>query len=203
MGRQDVLAQIPSASNLRRGFRFIGDQALRGNIANTLRHVTFLVVLQKIDGINGPTKSALFKDCVLHCASVVEGLLHYAIQHHLRRYPDKNILEEKWTELASWGEFDVTDKTSRFPRKVFGVLKEKRPIEFKNTTDFISALRIARRAKIFGKSLAGKCDKLREMRNRIHLSGLEKVDDGYSKEDVVFALGVLQGTTERVRRLVR
>lgn len=124
MGRKDILDQIPSAKELRRRFGFIKNETLRGNIANTLRHVTFLLVLQEEDKINGPVKSSLFKDSVLHCASVVEGLLHYAIQRYLQKNSDQGILEEKLVEVKSWGELVIPGIVGGRQQKVFGVVKE-------------------------------------------------------------------------------
>lgn len=62
--------------------------------------------------------------------------------------------------------------------------------KFTRRTSFHDVIKASKKAKILEKDLLDEIDDLREKRNKIHLAGLNIVDDYYSKSEVdkVFSL---------------
>jgi len=69
-------------------------------------------------------------------------------------------------------------------KKVCGVIKERKCEIFSKKTQFLTINRVAKKSKIITDGLFKRAEALRNKRNKIHLAGLEKVDDYYAKKDI-------------------
>lgn len=70
---------IPEIDFLKNRFYFIENEILRTNLAVSLKYIIFLITLSEENTLPGPITYSIFKNIILHTASIVEGVLHYAL----------------------------------------------------------------------------------------------------------------------------
>ena len=100
-------------------------------------------------------------------------------------------IELKYKELRKIYEIDKD-------QSIFGVVKYKKISKLNNNTDFVKINRACRKAKILTKDLFERSEKAREMRNKIHLTGLEEIDDLYNKKDVNYVFTTARKILDRI-----
>lgn len=177
-------------------FSFIKDTTLRENIAIYVQYITFLVSLDLEYDIGIITYS-IYKDIVIHTAHVIESLLHYKLR--------KLMEEERMDESAVFGfKEKLTGKFVVHECKtegsiVYAGLIEKKPLKLQDSTKFLYLNRAGKKCGLLTEDLFQSCEEIREMRNNVHLSGLKKVDDQYSKRDVSNLFRKTEKIIDRVR----
>jgi len=177
-------------------FGFIEDETLKENIAIYVQYISFLVSLDEEYDLGIITYS-IFKDIVVHTAHVVESLVNYklkkliangAIQEDGLAGYDERFQEKK--EIHKCDQEGIT--------YVAGKLI-KTPIQIKDDTTFLFLTGAGKKCGLLTKELYDDCEKIRGMRNKIHLSGLKKVDDQYSKTDISNLFKMTEKIIDRVR----
>lgn len=177
-------------------FSFIEDATLKENVAIYVQYISFLVSLDEEYDLGILTYS-IFKDIVVHTAHVVESLINYKLQKliivgaiqedGLAGYEEE--LQEK-KEIHKCDQEGIT--------YVAGKLI-KTAIRIKDDTKFLILNRAGMKCGLLTKELYDDCEKIRGMRNKIHLSGLKKVDDQYSKGDISDLFKMTEKIIDRVR----
>jgi len=74
--------------------------------------------------------------------------------------------------------------------------------KFTRRTSFHDVIQASKKAKIIDKTLLAEIDELREKRNKIHLAGLNIVDDYYSKGEVDAVFDLAQRFTTAIEKIL-
>lgn len=179
-------------------FQFIEDDILRTNTALALQHVIVLIAVMDRENADGTTiASSIYKDMIVHYATITEGCLHYC----LKRCIAEGVVKSSEVMPKEWrvGERKILHKISS-TRRVCGIIEHESAESLKDKTNFIVVSRAAKKAGILTKDLYEKVDSLREQRNNIHLVGLRAVDNLYTKADAQKASDIMTEVIERVEK---
>ena len=172
---------IPDQSTLEERFSFIEDDTLRTNITITFRYIIFLIELEQKEKLPGPIIYSIYKDMIVQTGTVVESCTHYTLKKLIDdgKIKSSDVMEDEWKEEKCLVIEELSDE-----RQVCGIIRHKATKRLNKHTNFIELNRACLKADIFTQSICEKAEKLREARNKIHLAGLNKVDDIYEKKDV-------------------
>ncbi len=199
----DFTKLLPNQEKSEERFEFIQDETLKSNLAIVLRYIVFLVNLERYNGLTGPILFPLYKDMIVQTATIVESCTHYIVRRYLDSNTVKNpeIMDELWIEERK----EILLEIDGGERRVCGVVEHKGTEKFTKYTQFINLNRACKRAKIFSEKSFKASEILRESRNKIHLSGLSKVEMFYTKKDVDdhfnYASIVLKRIEEKLQEL--
>lgn len=172
---------IPAQSILEERFAFIQDETLRTNIVIIFRYIIFLIELEQKEKLPGPIIYSLYKDIIVQTASIVESCGHYVLRCFIDKgiFKSSDIMEIDWKEEKCTILAEIDDE-----KQVCGIVRHKVSKRLDKQTQFIDINRACLRANIYSQNVFEKSEQLREARNKIHLTGLSKVDDLYTKQDV-------------------
>ena len=177
----NFLQNIPEVEYLESRFVFIENATLKTNLSISLQYVTFLIMVEEEFTLQGPISYSLYKNIILHTASIVEGTLHHLLEALIKR---KEIDSEK---VLGNEEIYVNKKVlykTEDGLEVCGIHIKKKPVKLKRNTNFVVINRACKKAILLSKKLFEDVENLREQRNKIHLAGLSEVDDLYEKKDI-------------------
>ena len=165
-------------------FSFIGNTTLRRNVEHVLRDVSELMSvlwLQKKDRI----KNCLRKTIIIYVASIVEALLLWKIESEVGS--GEVVLPNEWKQY---------DVRVLFANEDFELISARRSREIKdvNKLDFNRMVVLCEQKKLINKSLLKDLDKVRKMRNKLHIGGVEGVTKVYTRANIEFVLEVLEKT---------
>lgn len=185
--------KLSTKDSLARGrFKFIADETLRDNIAIYVQYVTFLLSLDEEYDL-GIIAYSIYKDIVIHTAHVIESLLHNKLREMIGNglVDPKNVLdsnlkhsEEKFIHECNGGKYVVCKVVQK---------------GLEDDTQFIAINRAGKRSGLLTDALFQKCEEVRAMRNKIHLSGLKLVDDQYTKVKINQVFAIATEVINRVR----
>lgn len=192
---QELANKIPASAELEKRFNFIGNDILRSNIALAFQYVTFLLTLINKGKIQGTIIFSIYKNIILYTACIVESCIHYI----LREYVEAGVINSSDVMPFEWKYKNVKEICQiSSGEKAIGGIKYKSYERMQNNIQFQTLNKAAKNAGIFNESLFKKADKVREERNKIHLAGLNKVEDYYCKEDVDNIFNIAKDIIERV-----
>jgi hypothetical protein len=135
-------------------------------------------------GVNGRARSGFYKVTVMLAASVVEALAF------------------KFLEIHSSCEMPLDDWTCReshlLPEQYMSdgcrlsvCKRTQEKFELKKHTDFKKINEVCRKLSLFSDKFFGDIEKIRTLRNKIHIQGLEYVDRSYTKRELKFISSVI------------
>lgn len=192
---QDLVNKIPASDQLEKRFDFIKNDILRSNIAIAFQYVSFLVSLDGKGKVRGPVIHSIYKNIILYTASIVESCVHYI----LKEYIDCGIIDSTDVMPFSWKYKNIKELyLVSEDEKIVGAMKYRSHEKMQSNTQFKSLNEAAKKAKLFDQSLFEKAEELRSKRNKIHLAGLEKVDDYYDKKTVDEVFGIATEIIEKI-----
>lgn len=162
-------------------FDFIKNDILKENIAINMQYVFFLYSLEREYELPGATTYSAFKTIILYTASIVESLLNYKLKELIKegKIESSEIMavEDKYIHIA-----DLHIISSK--EKICGVKKVKKYKKLTDRTTFKDLNKVAKNCNLFNERLFKKSEKLREMRNKIHLATLTEIDNKYLQSDI-------------------
>lgn len=176
----ECLQDIPNIDALSQNFTFVDDLTLRKNIAVIFQYIIFLITLEKNHSLPGAVSYVIYKDMIIHTASIAESLLCYGL---------KKALEKQKTTIEI---MDITEDIFKDFKTIYqlnsleiigSVTKVKKYIEPQNM-QFNDLIPAAIHSKLINSSLESELTMIRQARNRVHLSSLSRVDNLYTKEEV-------------------
>lgn len=177
-------------------FKYVENKLLKKNLEINWRHITFLLALEKEYKIPRPAAITINKTIIIYLGSIIECLLAYKLQKLIKtkKYKRADILKpfKKFKNLGKL--YQISEHAS-----VCGALKT---LYFKDFSDinFYHLNLAAKKAGLFNTNLYRKAEKLRKIRNKIHLSNLQAEDDQYSKPEMEhffnLAHGIISGLVE-------
>lgn len=170
-------------------FSFIKESILRGNIERIYDDVFELHLLLS-QGISIKVVDCLRKTIAIYTASIIEALTLWKIQ--------EEIVTERVTLKNEWKYYDpkLIHKTDDYE-----IIWAKRSEEERRISklDFNVILRIGKDKRIFANALLKDLDKVRKLRNEIHIDQLEDIVKTYPLANVEFVQEVLVKTIRIVR----
>ncbi len=161
-------------NNIKGQLNFISNEILKTNIALTMQYIIELNEISKKE-IN--IKSFIYKTIIIYSASIIEAVLHYYLQNNIK----KEILEKEWT----YSDIRILHEIKKNEQIIAG-RRFKKKIKIKKNIDFKKINEISLKFNIIDKIFFDKFEKVRKLRNRIHLSGLNNIDYNYNKKTLSF-----------------
>lgn len=176
----NIVFNLPSQESLEGRFSFIQDDTLRANIVIAFRYIYFLISLEEEQELPGPISYSLYKDMIVHTASIVESCAYYTLKSFL----DAEIIKSTDVMGWEWKEDSTTILMEHDEKQAVGMLRHKAYKRFGSHVGFKQLNDALKKAEIHTKTSYECAEELRETRNKIHLAGLDEIDDTYSKSDV-------------------
>ena len=165
-------------------FTGIGESALRTNIERVWYDVAGLMTLlpHAKKSENKRLENCLRKTIIIYTASILEALLRWHIINHLGS--GKIILKDEWKRKTLYTlPPQSKDNTHR-------IVLAKETMEQKDSSnlDFNRMIRICETEELLNSDTLNDVDKVRKMRNELHIDGLTDAIKTYSQKDVDFVL---------------
>jgi hypothetical protein len=175
------LEHILSVDSLALHFNYIEDLLLRKNIAIIFQYLLFLIALDENHSLPGAINYIIYKDMIIHTASITESLLCYGLRKAVEKgkatIEAMDISEEKYRDFKKL--YEITS-----PNEILGgVIKTKKYLEPKDM-QFKDLIKASLHVGLINSSLESELTPIRQTRNNIHLSSLSTVDTSYSKATV-------------------
>lgn len=191
--------EIPDVAFFEQRFHFIKNETLKSNLAISIQYVAFLIKVETDLKITGAVEYSIFKNIIQYTASIVEGILHYGLEVAF----DKGLVEEHrvMPKAESFSERKLLHQIDR-TTKIEGVKSVKKHEKFKKNTQFKTVCDAYKKGKLIDANLIKDINELREKRNKIHLAGLTKVENYYTKNDINQAFEVATEVIKEVEKIV-
>lgn len=166
-------------------FPFVSNRILQSNLDLSFNHIVDLLALSESDQYKGKDVlvSSLRKTIIIHTASIIEALLLWKLK-----------------QVCNTGQIELDDEWRYFNIKIIHPLSDSEEIiagfrkkEQKDLDrlDFLRITDICQKYKIIkSKKIREDIDKVRVLRNRMHIGGLTELEKEYSKSELEFCFKV-------------
>lgn len=135
--------------------------------------------------VKGRARSGYYKAAIIITASIVEALA-YSI---LEKNKTFKMPAEDW-ECRNSHLLPETFTSSRGSRlSICERIQQK--FSLTKFTDFKKVNEVCFKLKFFSKKLFAKIEKVRKLRNKIHIQGLDSIDRSYTKKELEFISSVM------------
>src|SRR3989338_944395 len=176
-------------------FPFVEDDILRKNLDIAFDHIIELTSLSESPAYSDILKSSFRKTTIIYTASIVEALLLLLLK--------KQKTEE---QLARRNEvFEVT-------KEIYDVNESER-IALGKTVHRVEKFRfdkvnldqinlLCRDHSLITKDIYQDVDRIRKLRNRLHIGTLTNIEEDYTKQDLEFVFSVARVIKNLARKVV-
>lgn len=176
-------------------FPFVSDRVLQSNLDLAFAHIVDLLALSESGQYKGDEKKLLVgslrKTIIIHTASIIEALLLWKLKQVCKT--EKIEMPDEW----KYPDLRVLYKITDSEEVVAGIRKKEK--EDIDRLDFIKITILCRSHEIIkSEDFKLEIDKVRELRNKLHIGGLTTVEKEYSKSDLEFCFGVAKKVKELV-----
>ena len=164
-------------------FPSVDDEVLRENIEITFDHLVELLSLSEWPNYTETLRSSFRKTVIIYTASIIEALLMLTLKKNKTEdelseaHPifkvDKVIYEINSVERIVLGRNEVKTDKCRFDR-----------LNLDQVND------LCKKHGIISKAVFDRVDKVRMLRNRLHISTMKVIERDYSKQDLEFVFSV-------------
>ena len=151
-----------------------------------------LSLMAMVSQADQSVQNCLRKTIIIYTASMVEALLLWSIKEEvgvekiaLKDEPKYHILHTLHTNYTR----EQKDGEEEFEIALTKITKEKKDAD---KMDFNQMILVAKSKTLLPEDLLDDIDKVRKMRNKIHIGGLKTIIKNYPQEDVDFTLEVLE-----------
>lgn len=179
-------------------FEFVTNSILRQNLSNTLSFIVFLDSLDTEINLPNLYKSQVYKTIIIYTASIVESLLHYKLLDLINnnKINNNNLFNPKYSYKEISKPIDVEE--FRYPT----YLAYKIPVaqEIKPSTRFQQTIRSALKCNLLTPKLFDYCEEIKNLRNKIHMSSMQEVDDAYTRRLVADVFTKTNMIIQRIER---
>ena len=155
-------------------FFYITDDNLRKHMWDAMEFIADLLFVS--NNFPESNKNYFYKTCILYTASLIESHIHYCVL--------ENWFEEYQSKIFTYKnikELHICDDGF----KIMSWKREKEKISINWNIDFNILNTFAyKTAKIYNEDMFKSIDKIRKLRNQIHLMKLEDLDRKYSKKQL-------------------
>jgi hypothetical protein len=179
INKLSLRTKIPSATELEGRFSFIQNETLRLNVVISFQYIVFLIAL--IDDLEleeTTVSSSIYKNMIVQTGTIVESCIHYCLKKCIEsgEIKSSDVMSEDWGIKEIKKIYNISDD-----EYVFGAVRYKKIEHLTDQTQSMAVNRAAKRAGILSEDIFEKTEKLRKLRNKIHLAGLQVVDGSYDK----------------------
>lgn len=176
-------------------FPFVSDKTLQYNLDLIFAHIVDLLALSESDQYKGEEKKLLVgslrKTIIIHTGSIIEALLLWKLKQFCKTKKVEMDYEWKYRDIR------VLYKISNSEEIVAGTRKKER-LDV-DRLDFIKITLLCRSYGIINSDeLKLYIDKVRKLRNKLHIGGLTHIEKEYSKNDLEYCFGVAKKVKEAV-----
>ena len=173
-------------------FSFIDDEILRQNLNQVFSDIVDFTSI--MDGFNEESIQINFRRAViLYTAAIIEALLHYIVE---KKVDPLEFEEDEWRFDGDVHVFHrYQDEDGRDIQVVCG-RRFKKKIPITRGTQFKTMIKVSNEHSLITDSLAQEIDKIRKLRNRIHLASLDDIEKKYTKP-------ILNNVFEIARKVVK
>lgn len=164
-------------------FPFVTDNILRENMDITFDHLTELVYLSESPNYNSILKSSFRKTTIIYTASIIEAMLFWFLKNKISESELK-----RETKI-----FKISKEIYKINNKEKIVLGEDliktEQIKF-SKLNLVDINTLCKDNRIITDSMFKNIDKVRELRNKLHIGTLTVIETDYSKDDLEFVFSV-------------
>jgi|SRR6185295_16160339 len=169
---------MPPQEKYEARFYFISELTLRKNLADALQYITQLAGLYVIHENENELRISFCKTIIIYTASIIEACLHFCLKHKITEdifeKPEWKYVDTKLIyKIPQTGEEIVSARRIRVRNKI-----NFRHIKFQQLN------KICLDRGILNKNLFDMCEKIKDLRNKIHLANLSTPDRKYSKKHI-------------------
>lgn len=173
--------EVPELEYFSDRFEFISNETLKTNLSISFQYIVFLIKVETELQTTGAVEYSIFKNIIQYTASIVEGVMHYGLEHSIKN--------NQVTEQSVMPKFESFSSKKLLYRinnntEILGVTKIKKHEKFKKNTQFKTICDAYKKGKLFKSDLIEQVNILREKRNKIHLAGLTQIENYYTKSDI-------------------
>ncbi|MFZ2969553.1 MAG: hypothetical protein WA063_00230 [Minisyncoccia bacterium] len=173
-------------------FSFISDSILRKNLDIVFDHIIELISVSESNKYEDTIISSFRKTIIIYTATIIEAILLWKLKEKVKgndielkedwKYKDVrkiHILKESPLEKIIWCKRKMETEKKKFSK-----------------LNLVEINKLCKKYKIITDSDFENVDKVRDLRNRLHIGGLKKIEEGYTKNDLEFVFGVAKRTKE-------
>lgn len=171
---------IPDIPTLETRFAFIELENTRQNITVCFQYIIFLTIINETDSRDGPIKLSLYRDIVVHTASILDACLHYGVTRLVAEgRVSRDTLDKSWQVDRHRVVHKISDDYL-----IIGARKIREPKSLRDNPSSKEINAAALTAELITQDLYQKVEDIREMRNNIHFNGEEKQVMYPTKDDI-------------------
>ena len=176
-------------------FPFVSDKVLQSNLDLAFAHIVDLLALSESDQYkdekNKLLVGSLRKTIIIHTASIIEALLLWKLKQFCKTKKIEMDDEWKYPNIRILYKINGSEEVFAGIRK-----KEKQDID---RLDFIKITLLCKSYKIISSDeFKSEVDRVRELRNKLHIGGLTEIEKEYSKKELEFCFSVAKKVKELV-----
>ncbi len=135
--------------------------------------------INQAEQFKGRARSGFYKAGIIFASSVVEALAYKLLEKNL----EEKILLDDW----SCSESTLLPKTFVVNGSRLSICKRvQQEFQLKRHTDFKKVNEICLKLSIFSQPFYERVEKIRELRNKVHIQGLNRMDRSYTRKDMEF-----------------
>ncbi|MDD5464053.1 MAG: hypothetical protein PHP62_02810, partial [Candidatus Moranbacteria bacterium] len=190
--------KIPPATELEGRFSFIKNETLRFNVAISFQYIVFLIALiAELEAEKTTISSSIHKNMIVQTGTIVESCIHYCLRTYIEsgEIKSSDVMPEEWDIRNIKKIYEISSE-----EYAFGAIRCKKIEHLTNRTPSVAVNRAAKRAGILSENLFKKAEKIRLLRNKIHLAGLQEIDDFYDKKDSDEAFEIAREIIENIEK---
>jgi len=161
-------------------FSYIDDDNLRKHMWDTLEFIVHILAISS--KFPEKARNYFYKTCILYTASIIESQIHFCI----KKMGHKEIEKEK---IWDYKNPKVIYKDSCNDTTIISCIRKRPKIPLNNSIDFKLLNEFSKKIWLYGNNMYWEINKIRELRNQIHLMKLKHTHRIYPKEqlDQIFA----------------
>lgn len=196
--RLSLEAKTPPTTELEGRFSFIEDETLRQNVAISFQYIIFLIALiDELKVKKSTVSSSIYKDMIVQTGTIVESCIHHCLKKYIEaeKVKSSDVMPTDWETKDHKELYKISEE-----ERICGAVRYKKTEHLTDQTQSITVNRAAQKAGILSETLFEKAEKLRKLRNKIHLSGLQTVDGSYEKTDSQEAFDIATAVIENIEK---
>jgi hypothetical protein len=177
-------------------FDFVSDTTLRSNIEE-VNDLIFELLIRSVstDYQDKPRLvSSLRKTIIIHTATIVEAVLLWK----LKQFHSSNeiSLDDEWDYKDIHHIHDLSNSSEQIVWCKRKLVKKRL-----DRLDFLHITRLCEKHAILrGDRLIADVNRIRELRNKLHIGGLTEIDQEYKSKDLEFCFSVLKRTKRLIEK---
>lgn len=156
-------------------FSYIDNDNLRKHMWDALKFITNIISIA--DQFSVQEKNYFYKTCILYTASIIESHIHFCLQK--MGYTE---IENK--RIRDYKNVNVIYKDSNWDTEIISCNRKRPKSKLEGYIDFALLNTFSKQEWLYNENLYWKIEKVRKLRNQIHLMKLENINRTYSTPEL-------------------